>query len=102
VILYEARTVRISEVDNRAWLEKVSRGNKEWVDMVTNRGDRFWVAELSAGERKGERFIVLPKDAWNFNIEIDLPVLIGLTGARPKGTCRIVKRLKNNKKYIKI
>jgi len=102
IILYEAKVLRLVEGDHWEWLEKVSQGNKAWVAMVTNNAERFWAAELVKGPRKGERFIILPRCAWNRDIEAGLPIMITLAGARPKGTCRVVARLRNNKKYIEI
>ena len=84
------------------WLLKVSHNNQKWIDMVCQGRDSFWAVELTKGERKGERFIVLPRDAYNFDIERGLPVLVKIDRVRPKGVCNIAKRLKNNKKYIKI
>lgn len=102
VILHEARIGVLKVFNHMDWLLKVGHNNQEWVDMICQRRDSFWAAELCKGERKGERFIVLPRDAYNFDIEMGLPVLISIDGVRPKGVCKIAKRLKNNKKYIKI
>lgn len=38
-------------------------------------------------------------DAWDFDIENNLPVRIQVTG---KGVCKILARLRNNKKYVRI
>jgi hypothetical protein len=61
-----------------------------------------WSVVVKEGEFEGQKFLVTDTDAWNFDIDKDLPVEIRLARVKPKGYCAITKRLKNNKKYIKI
>jgi glucose dehydrogenase len=44
-------------------------------------------------------FQITDNDAWDFDIENNLPIQVEITG---KVTCRILARLKNNKRYVRI
>jgi hypothetical protein len=57
-------------------------------------GESFWVAAYDQAEAR-----VSAVDAWNSDISNDLPVRIKVTSP---STCRIITRLRNNKRFVKI
>ncbi len=62
------------------------------------RQDRAWFADVDLGDGKTASYQIHAPDPWDFNIEAELPVRISVDGK----SCRILARLKNNKRYVRI
>ena len=61
-----------------------------------SRGGMAWFADVDSGKVS---YQVSDTDAWNYDVENGLPVRIQVTG---KLTCKIVTRLRQNKRYVQI
>jgi hypothetical protein len=73
-------------------------GKKRGVPAVIERFQRQWRARYTNAEGVIGYLTVTNDDAWNFDIEHCLPVVVKLL---PDGSCKILSR-KGNKKFITI
>jgi hypothetical protein len=76
-----------------------SKKPEQWAAVIL-RQDHMWYAQVAV--LNDRRFHVSDSDAWNFNIEIDLPVMVTIGRGPHARRCRITRRLRNNKQFKKI
>jgi hypothetical protein len=89
-----------SQTTSQAPGSKKSRLRKfQGVQALVTRREHVWYAVVKTS---GKELLISDTDAWNFNIEIDLPVLVTLGRGKAYGRCRIDRRLRNNKQFKKV
>ena len=68
-------------------------------DPKSTTGEKRWVAEF-VKRGKTVALKLADTDPWNFDLENGLPVTVEVhsTGRR----CKVISRLRNNKRYVKI